>query len=903
MVSPKLLVLLLPSHGMEDLPDSPEEAEAEELLAAFACLAHPQAAAVVNRPPFWDRADMPPAVHEGDVVLVPGSCDAWMEPTWVSDVQSQGVHVISGHETLEQWFNAVSEAYGQPLLPEETREAFAAVGLMRLFVERFARRMHNFDGVDEHRILDGLKAAAKALDLSSEEPEQDNDSAVASDTDVAEQSPPDLRQLLAPCYDALLEYRDRIHPLEPYLLDVVMLSDQDGSISSELLHSLDHQTEADPTTTLPAAINLMADVECWKKLLNERPELQQQVRDLWPKRRIDLLLGEDESCETRLEPVEIIGERLQAVRRWSVENFGRGPRVWARREYGLHPSLPALLKASGYEGALHLTFDVGNYPEQEDAKLTWQALDRTGIEAFARLPVPAARASTFWQFPERIAESVELDAAGAVMFVRWTDTDPWWFRAFRHGCSAGPVFGRLVTLGEFLTEADGHSSVLRPNAKDYFSAALAKRVALKSVDPLHTEVDRWQTYVDRVADRTCLGIASVIRKGLVDGPPGETLASAIAGSGEPSGTMILNPLPIERTALVANASGSVRTEVPAYGYSWISDSATPTGGRKLVEQLTLQNEHFQIEISEKTGGVKRLMRYGRRGNFLSQQVARRIDSGATDEYLSVQADLVNVIEDTPLSAAIESRGRLVDGRGEELAAVIQTARVIRGQPWFDITIQIDGPPIEESNPWLTYDAVRFAWATEFSTVSQSCGLSPAGAASDRMESPLFVEIDDDPTVTLLTHGQSFHRRSGRTLDTLIAVAGESRRLARFSVGVGIRDPAALALAAMTPLDRFTIRTPKPRVESAWLISIDRRGIAILGLWHETNDDGEPRLALRLQETNGAAGTVTIRLCRPAVEALARDFAGRLTDRLLIRDGAIEVRLREHQMRELVVKLA
>lgn len=905
MTTPKLLVLLLPSHGMEDLPDSPEEAEAEELLAAFACLSHPSAARVVNRPPFWDRADMPPTLHEGDVVLVPSSCDSWMEPTWVAENEAAGVKVIRGHQTLEQWFDAVSAAYGDPCCDDADREAFASVGLFRLLVERFARRMHNFDGVDEHRIFDAVRAAAEAVfpqtaDQSDHDGDVDTASNQGDETAGADRSAT-ITTLLSPAYDALLEYRELIHPLTPYLLDVVMLADADGDTLTELLAGLrpDENDQGPPRHV----VNLMADVDCWTALLESHPALAETVTELWPKQSVDLLLGEAESCETRLEPPEMIGQRLQETRSWSRERFGRGPRVWARREYGLHPDLPALLKSAGYQGALHLTFDVGSYPETEDAKLTWQASDRTGIEAFSRLPVPAARATTFWQFPERLAESVEFDAAAAVMFVRWTDTDPWFFRCFRNASAAAEVFGRLTTFGEFLTEADGHSSVLKGKAREYFSAALAKRVALRTDDPLHSEVDRWQNYIASIGDNICGGLASILKRTAIETDPQQSLGQAIAGNGEPTGTMVFNPSPLERSVVVEVANKKLRTVVPAYGYSWVSDIATPTQGKKLVEDLTLRNEHFEIQISEKTGSLKRLMKYGRRGNFLSQHVARRNGELAADDYITAVADNVQVIEDTTVSAAIRTTGTLQTSENAEPVRVTQTFRVVRGQPWFDIVVDIDGPTIDDGNPWLQYDAVRFAWSTEFAGVSQSCGFSPTPAAADRMESPLFVEIDDDPLITILTHGRTFHRRDGRTLDSLIAVAGESRRQSRFSVAVGVRDPASLAIAAMTPVETHAVRTAKPSLENAWLASVDRRGVAILAISQEVNEDGEDRIVMRIQETNGAASTATIRLCRPVAEALARDLAGRLTDRLIIREGAIEVRLREHQMRDLVVKLA
>lgn len=930
MVHPRLLILLLPSHGMEDLPDSPEEAEAEELLAVFACLAHPAAVKVVTRPPIWERADLPPAVHDGDVILVPSGCESWMEPTWIAEAEANGAAVIQGHTSLVDWFDAISVAYGEPPCPDDVREAFASVGLMRLFVERLARRLHDFDGIDETRLFHALRSAAEAC----------------SD-DEAVETPFDISQM-ASCFDPLLEYRERIHPLDPYLLDVMMLNETDAdSLNAVLLskalqvqhttletvcveptgnddgagedsNSDDHDTEDHdtrenenaPLPSLRVPVNLMADKPAWETLLEARPELAESVRSLWPEKQVDLLIGEGEDSETRLEPIEVTAGRLQDVRKWTIDRFGRPPRVWARREYGLHPDMPAILKSVGYEGALHLTFDVGPYPEMEDAKLTWQSTDRTGIEAFSRLPVPAARASTCWQLIDRLGESIEFDAASAVMFVRWADGDPWWFRLIRQASSVAPVLGRFATVGEFLAEADGHSSVLSGKPREYGSAALAKRAALRSPDPLSEEVQRWQQYGNGVVKRVSHGLAELVAMKELSADSGsETssesqdvrmLATAIAGPGEATGTMIVNPLPFARVAAVDVGDGPRRAEAPAYGYAWIADSVAASKGKPLVEELRLRNEFFELEISEKTGGLKRLMQHARRGNFLSQHTARRIDE---DTYLVASAQKIQTVEESPVRAAIESTSVLTHPDGTEVGTVIQTISVVRGRPWFDIEVEFEGLPIDDGNPWIEYDAVRFAWASEYAAISQSCGFCPSPAGADRLESPLFVEIDDDPVVTIATHGRTFHRRSDRMLDSLVGVSGETQRTAKFSIGVGVKNPGALALSAMIPDDVLTIRTARPSVESAWLASVDRAGVVILGIRREVNDDGDVCFVLRVQETNDASGVATIRLCRPVAEAFARDLSGRLTDRMTIRDGAIEVRLRENQMRDLVVKLA
>lgn len=911
MTADKKLILLLPSHGIEDLPDSPEEAEAEELLAVFACLAHPSAVSRVGRPPSWDRADMPPTVGDGDVILIPSGCESWMEPTWPAEAEDRGAHVVSGHQTFSDWFSAVTAAYGDDVWSETVAEAFGSVGLFRLFLERFARRMHDFDGVDESRLLDGLRNAAKNLLHSSDGDDSDADEA-GSEVEVepaSAPSPTDLVRLLGPCWDVLLEYRERIHPLDPALLEVLLLEPEQADDLATLLGASpsdddppgDSRCVDEPVASV-IPLNLMADRPCWEKILDERPGLQDRVRDAWADRQCELLIGEDESFETRLEPTERIGEHLWSVVDWTRETFGRRPRVWARRDYGLHPDMPMLLKSCGYEGALHLTFDVGQFPELEEAKLTWQAADRTGIEAFSRLPLPAARAATFWQFPERLGESVEFDAAAAVMLIRWADSDPWWYRSFRFAAGATPVFGSYKTVGDFLADSEGHGAVLSPKAREYGSATLAKRAAKRTADPLSTERERWTTYVRESFASVAAGLRDLVLKGDGSGLSGaaaESLAMAVAGSGEATGHLVLNPTPRPRVALVSSPKGSRRVEAPPYGYAWVADDEPATGGRPLVDELTLQNEFFAVQIHEGTGGIKRIWQHNRRGNLLSEHVARRFGDG-DDDYDVARASSVRVVEQTPSAATIES----ISSWGEDGETTItQRFRVVRGRPWLSINVLIDGPEPADGNPWFLYDAVRFAWASEAAAVSQSCDLTPSVASRDRLESPMFVEIDEEPVVTIATHGSTFHRRDYRKLDCLVSIHREQKRSAMFAIAIGERNPGAIALSSMLADDAFIVPTAKPRLPKAWLVSFDQSGVVILSIESSRGDDDEPRYRLRIRETNGTAGVVTMRLCRPAAEAFASDFAGRLTDRLMIRDGSVEVRLREFQMRDVLVKLA
>ena len=69
------VVILFPGHGLEDFPTDLPDDKAAGLLNAFAVAWHPALLAAVKSLPVEHRADVPPALPAGRLILVPPACD------------------------------------------------------------------------------------------------------------------------------------------------------------------------------------------------------------------------------------------------------------------------------------------------------------------------------------------------------------------------------------------------------------------------------------------------------------------------------------------------------------------------------------------------------------------------------------------------------------------------------------------------------------------------------------------------------------------------------------------------------------------------------------------------------------------------------------------------------------
>jgi alpha-mannosidase len=292
----------------------------------------------------------------------------------------------------------------------------------------------------------------------------------------------------------------------------------------------------------------------------------------------------------------------------------------------------------------------------------------------------------------------------------------------------------------------------------------------------------------------------------------------------------------------------------------------------VAEPLTLRNEFFEVGLSEATGGITHIKPYTRSPNRLSHQIAFRFprtrklknpeapDAPPVESYYSeMRMTGTQVLCAGPGLGEIETIGDIVNQEnGEVLASYRQVVRVWRGKPIVEIEIDLDIQKLPEGDPWSNYYAVRFAWKHESAVVSRSDQHAPRIVNHERIESPEFIEIaDNNDRTTIVPMGLPFHRKTGnRMLDTLLVVAGETRRKFRFQVMVDVPFPLQAALDGMSPSLVVPTESGPPRSgDTGWFFHLDTPHVQLMRILPPRLDPKSSSPAakgciLRLMETEG-----------------------------------------------------
>ena len=298
----------------------------------------------------------------------------------------------------------------------------------------------------------------------------------------------------------------------------------------------------------------------------------------------------------------------------------------------------------------------------------------------------------------------------------------------------------------------------------------------------------------------------------------------------------------------------------------------------LAEALILRNRHFEVTLSDRTGGISSVMYHQQRGNRLSQQICFRYereqtlpDDGIAEvrktSYATSHLIEHKILHAGTVFASTETTSELrspVDGA--MLAVVRQVMSIDRARPRIHVKLTFDKIALKvKGNPWLTYYGCRFAWDNEAASVTRSVMGQAAGFRSERFESPDYVEVSDpDHRVVIATHGRPYHRRSGpRMFDSLLIVEGEPSREFEFTIDFEQSFPLRTAVDAMTAaIVNETSGTSPTSLSSSWVLGLSARNVELVhsAVRPATEDSGE-EISLLLAETEGMAVKCLVRTAR------------------------------------------
>lgn len=657
------LVLLLPCHSLEDFPVHNEGDEAEGLLAAWTALWHPNLIAAAGAPT-WARVDDPPTQLQNRLMVAPAVSTHELPTGFPQRVKDEGGLLIRKKTDRDEIVQLALEALDDehPPVDAETVADFHALGFAFLQVELLTRQMRYASNLDELHFNNLVERAAER--------------AVAGDqAGTTEQ--------LQACYDILTQERDHYYAVDSYFIDLTLTAPTTlgETLRDELAVGKD--------------ISLLLSGSDLETMAAEHPQTLEALKTAIEEGRACLVGGEWSEERWPLLSLESLRRQWSRARELYQRHLGVVPKVYARRRFGLTPSLPMLLQAFNFDGAFHATLDEGRYPQGVQTKTRWESEDGAVLDAIARPPLDASKPETFLGLAMKLGESMDSDHVATLTFAHWPGRVSPWLRDMQRIAKYHSPLGQFMRADAYFTDTDLPSNLDRFEFDQYRSPYLKQAVIRKQPDPISSSVRYWRRRHTLESTETLASLA-----GCLTGKPNmlgdvESLAlraeacveteddtsldaevaqrfdlaaaaaaDALPGTGpEVNGVLLLNPQCAARRMRVSTATLKAAptaekpvyavsslaelpqaiADTPSWGFTWVAEGngsraaskrkKSPPLGEEDGNTIVLRNEFFEAVVNRITGTLSAVYTYKTRGNRLSQQLALRspIPHGQADE--------------------------------------------------------------------------------------------------------------------------------------------------------------------------------------------------------------------------------------------------------------------------------
>ena len=300
----------------------------------------------------------------------------------------------------------------------------------------------------------------------------------------------------------------------------------------------------------------------------------------------------------------------------------------------------------------------------------------------------------------------------------------------------------------------------------------------------------------------------------------------------------------------------------------------------------LQNEFFVATIDSKSGGLRSIQFHGKRGNRGGQRIVYH-DHSRPNVSSQMVCRSMKPIALSKIGGQIETTGT-ISIEGEEVAEFQQTFRLLRGQRYLEIEIELT-PKISLPPSAATWFASQLAWQDESCALHAACQLANFEAVDPQIHSPNFVQISmTDYSLTLLAGGLPTHRRTARCkLDTMLIVGNEQQRNFRLGIGVNISHAARAAIHFDSPvyaIDQLPAASITNEAHYQCLLHFDCKNIVSTFSEPVFTDGKLVAVRLRLQETEGRAGRLNISTPLSLSEVERQNLIGHTVAALKINDN-------------------
>ena len=923
-------VVLLPGHGLDDLPESLPAADAAGVLHAFALAWHPALLASARALPLLKRADQPPRPLPHRRFLVPACVRNRLPEGWLGDAgetaavigadRGEGLTAVEARSRDRQGVGPGDADHGTSVGGEgplaDARGSgevsdpapFFALGLGHVWCERLTRRTHYYSTLDETRLRVEAVAAADAWAAG----------------DAAK-----LRARLTEAAEILREARERFYPTPASFHDLLFVIPRlAAALPAELAG--------------PHPANVLATGADWRQIEEADPAVIAAVKGSGA----CVVGGEEREVPPALRDLTATLGDIEAGRETVRSLFGSPPGVWGRRQFGVSPLTPQLAVGFGYAGALRPNFGGGAFLGKDDAAggrgvVRWAGAEGE-IAAHARDPLPAGDAAAWWRLPEVLADAFEREQTVALTFARWPGGGSCWLDDLKALTALAPVLGEFRTYDDLFAEPDPFARLLAADPRLCRSFELEATVAAGAADPVGSHVAAVRSDADDRDDAVFAGLAGLLDAPASGGrrPPVRTTGDAAArlaafvtrGGGDVPGTLLLNPLPVARVVGVADRPApaghpAVRTvgpagftaELPPCGFAWFPDAPAGTAAvsktkAKTAELGVIRNEFFEVRLDETAGGIASVKTYGRAPNRLGVRPCVRFPTPrpGRDGEPTVYADAVRTGWSVPYAGPdrgeVRSEGELRDpADGSVLARFVLDVRLWRGARMAEVRLTFrDVAYAPNTGAYDDFLGVRWAWDDETADLSRSLqGTRQAAPAAGTFEAPHFFELttlngDAKDRTAVLTGGACFHvRRGARMCDTPLLVAGETRGGERtWTFGIAVDDPHPMRAADALLSRPRPVPCPGPPAGGpvGWLLACDAPGVRVLAATPRA--DGSA--VVRLQESDGRSREPRVRFFKAPVSAERRTLGGEPAGELRCEGDAVVVPLAGYELCDVLI---
>lgn len=752
---PERTTVFLPCHTLDDFPTWLEEAEADDLLAAWTAAWHPCLIASVGEPPRWASIDLP--IADGPLLgIVPSTWDDRFAAQFDANAAagSSFVRRIAGLEAMTAAAAvACGATVGDPFPGDRHADDFRALGLATLLAQLLARRMRSVTDLESTGFSAAVVAAARG--------------AVGGDDDA-------VRSGLRECFDSLAATRAHYYPVDSWVVDLVLVAATTPreSLAADL--------------AAPVPISIAATGATIEALAGARPEALAEVRKAVAEGRVGLCGGRDDDLPLdACTPEQLQDSFLRGRAAWR-EHLGAAPTAFARVTGGGSTMLPQLLAGFGCTAGIWSLFDGGGLPDVGRGMIRWEAAG-SGVEMLAAQPLDARLARSVLALPEVLGEAMDREHVAALLFAHYAGTASRWHELLRRIGRWSTLLGTFVTVDELVRHASG-SGTLVTLEPDAFPPTLSAPFAVAGEEPVEAAVAAALVEARRIvaaADSLAAGALTAHAGSAATnqssarpaqarpGPPQRWLPRGLFAAADESDRLVLD-------------NGLVRLEAHPRTGGLLSLRRPADRGNRLSQLLAIRTTRPVAEVG---GGWTSPEERAVYAAMVADTVARETIAG----------------RDT-----LVARGRLVDADGGTAARFTQRFAVVESLPLatIDIDVRLErtlaGPLLE------SHVASRCAWhENEQVEIRRSLHTQSVATERSRFTAPHFIEIVPEggrheaaAAVAILTGGLPWHLRSSpHVLDAVLAGGAATSLTRRLAVGIGLERPweAAVALLAEAPL--------------------------------------------------------------------------------------------------------